>query len=70
MRKYKNNHHNSKVAGYDIFPSSVKIYYKDGSEHIYDSATLGEERLAMLKVIILAGANLDALLNGQYTLIV
>ena len=70
MKKHKNNHPDSKVVGYDILPSAVQIYCKDGAKYVYDITTLGKERLAMLKVIILAGANLDALINGQYTLIV
>lgn len=70
MRKYKSNHPNSKVAGYDILPSAVKIYCKDGAKYVYDIATLGEERFVMVKAFTLSGANLDALINGQYTFIV
>lgn len=70
MREYKPNYPNSKVRGYDILSSSVNIYCKDGTIHEYNATNLGEERLAMIKTLTLSGANLDALISGQYTFIV
>lgn len=68
MKKY--NYPNSKVSSYDILPSKVRIYCKDGSKYVFDAETVGTGRLAMIKAFALSGANLDALINGQYTFIV
>ena len=70
MRVYKPNYSNSKVRGYDILPFSVNIHCKDGTIHVYNVTDLGEERLAMIKALTLSGANLDALISGQYSFIV
>lgn len=59
---------NSKVSGYSIEPSRVILYGKDNTCRIYDTANVGYEKLAMIKVVVLSG-QVEMLWEKQYEIV-
>jgi hypothetical protein len=59
MTPYKNLGGRSNVAGYDLTPGGIEVYFRDRYVYVFAEAIVGTDKIAKMRELALKGRGLN-----------